>query len=110
MSRCNDCGPFTIAEGDTLPVLQDALAEDDEVPEGLDGATVTFVARHRMYEARVEKAATVVDADKGWVDVSFATTDLQAGEYDYQYVVVIGLTRLIFPNTGPRRMLVTRRL
>lgn len=109
MSRCGGCGVFIIAEGDTLPVLQDALTEDD-VPEGLSGATVTFVAVHRLYGVRVSKTATIADADKGWVDVTFATGDLQAGEYDYQYVVVVGSSRLTYPNTGPRSMLVTPRL
>jgi hypothetical protein len=109
MSNCG-CAAFTIVEGDTLPVLKDTLAQDGVVPEGLDGATIKFVAVHRVYRVRIEKTPTLSDAALGYVDTSFAASDLQAGEYDYRYEVTIGAAKLSFPNTGTLPMLVLPRL
>jgi hypothetical protein len=97
---CGCLSEFYISEGATLPVLRDTLTQGGE-PIDLTAATVSLVAKHRDLGVRVTKTPSVVSpATDGNVDTTFATTDLQPGTYDYQYVVTVGATVVVVPDDG----------
>ncbi len=107
MSTCG-CTEFTIAEGATRPLLTNTLTDPATgAVIDLTGATLAFVAVHRLYGVRVTKTPVSAAPTTGVLVTTFAATDLQAGVWDYQYTVTISGAITRYPDASYYTMSVT---
>lgn len=81
---------FTIKQGDTLPILFDALSYADGSIADLTGAAVTFVMRSPS-AVIVNASAAILSAPGGIISYTFTATDTATpGQYTAEWVVVFG--------------------
>lgn len=93
---------FTMKANDTLPSIAATLSREDDPQElNLTGATVHFVMRgSNAASAKLDKLATIVNAEAGQVRYDWAGGDTQVpGEYRAEWEVTFSDgSRQTFPT------------
>ena len=93
---------FTIKQGDTLPLLQATLTDENGDPMDLTDATdLKFRYRRKGSSTVVERDATIVTAASGIVRYAWQAADTAtAGPMYAEWQVYYGTDILTHPNTG----------
>jgi hypothetical protein len=106
---------FTMAQGDTLPVITDTLSNADGTPIDLTGSAVHIRIRARHgATALADSTATIVSPSAG--TVSYTVTAPQAllltkGLYLFNWHIIFGDgTKLTVPNGGANTLWITENL
>ena len=91
---------FTLKRNDTRPKIQAQLTQDGN-PYDLTGSTVKFIMKQDgAGSAKVDSAATIVDAANGDVEYAWSAVDTDTeGDYNAEWEVTDGSGDVLtFPN------------
>lgn len=93
--------------GDTLPMLQQTLRNDQGIPLNLAGGTVKLRMREPGQALKVNASAAVLDAPNGVVRYQWVSGDLDtAGLFDAEWAVTYGTDVETLPANGFVKVLI----
>lgn len=100
---------FYLKQNDTSPAIRAQLADQNDVPINITGATVKFLMRLGTASPKVNASATIIDAVSGIVRYDWQAADTDTnGNFSGEFEVTFsGGSVETFPNDGYFSIVIT---